>query len=69
MPGRVLKPEDFERFHKGGQYRPQLGFQPHSGYRGNKDAGPANRMIRLEGEGVMVVSSHGRQYCMTPMSC
>ncbi|XP_052767094.1 5'-3' exoribonuclease 2-like isoform X2 [Mya arenaria] len=58
MPDHVLKPEDFERFKQGGNfrgnyrgnsrgnYRPQLGFQPHSGYRGNKDAGPANRMIR-----------------------
>ena len=30
-----------------GGYRPQLGFTPDSGYRGRRDMGPANRMIRL----------------------
>ncbi|XP_052269365.1 5'-3' exoribonuclease 2-like isoform X3 [Dreissena polymorpha] len=48
MTDRVLKPEDFDRFQRGGQYRPQLGFQPNSGYRGHKDMGPANRMISDE---------------------
>lgn len=46
FPDRVLKPEDFDRRHPGQQYRPQLGFTPGSGYRDNKDTGPANRMIR-----------------------
>lgn len=45
-PPRALKPEDFAKFNKGQQYRPQLGFTPSSGYRGSKDLGPANRMIR-----------------------
>ncbi|XP_060564617.1 5'-3' exoribonuclease 2-like isoform X3 [Ruditapes philippinarum] len=45
MPDKVLKPEDFDKFNRGNQYRPQLGFQRDSGYRGRRDMGPANRMI------------------------
>lgn len=46
FPGRVLKPEDFDRNNSGQRFRPQLGFTPNSGYRDNKDTRPANRMIR-----------------------
>ncbi|XP_067941376.1 5'-3' exoribonuclease 2-like [Watersipora subatra] len=59
LPAATLKPEDLQvdnRGNYGGRgrgrgrgrgdsYRPQLGFTPNSGYRTNKDAGPANRML------------------------
>ena len=48
FPDRVLKPEDFEMMNqgRGRGYRPQIGFTRGSGYRGSKDMGPANRMVR-----------------------
>ena len=56
LPDPTLKPEDLQVDNRGnyggrgrgrgrGGYRPQLGFTPNSGYRQNKDAGPANRML------------------------
>ncbi|VDI83646.1 5'-3' exoribonuclease 2 [Mytilus galloprovincialis] len=47
MPERVLKPEDFDQRNRGKSWMPQLGFQKHSGYRGDrKDSSAANRMLR-----------------------
>ncbi|KAF6021541.1 XRN2 [Bugula neritina] len=55
LPAATLKPEDLQKDNRGnygnqrgrgrGGYRPQLGFTPNSGYRQNKDSGPANRML------------------------
>ncbi|XP_022087576.1 5'-3' exoribonuclease 2-like isoform X2 [Acanthaster planci] len=47
-PGKVLKPEDFDRVNRGGgRYRPQLGFQRDSGYRGGSFSSmTAQRTIR-----------------------
>ncbi|XP_045174947.2 5'-3' exoribonuclease 2-like isoform X2 [Mercenaria mercenaria] len=59
MPERALKPEDFEKFNRNQQYRPQLGFQKDSGYRGRRDMGPANRMIR-GGANIGPPSSYGQ---------
>ncbi|KAL4237918.1 5'-3' exoribonuclease 2 [Mactra antiquata] len=59
MPDKVLKPEDFDKFHRNQQYRPQLGFKPDSGYRGRKDMGPANRMIR---SGAAIPPPFGNSY-------
>lgn len=48
MPERVLKPEDFDQRNRGKSWMPQLGFQKHSGYRGDrKDSSAANRMLRF----------------------
>ena len=53
MPAPTLKPGDWNPNsgrgrggRGGGGWRPQLGFQPNSGYRDNKDMGSAMRMIR-----------------------
>ncbi len=46
-PAKVLKPEDFNQHHPGQRYRPQLGFQKNSGYRGgNFSSASAQRTVR-----------------------
>ncbi|CAG5126627.1 unnamed protein product, partial [Candidula unifasciata] len=46
MPPPTIKPGDWNNKNPNQRYRPQLGFQPNSGYRDNKDPTAALRMIR-----------------------
>ncbi|BFZ12305.1 hypothetical protein BsWGS_15345 [Bradybaena similaris] len=46
MPPPTLKPDDWNSRNPNQRFRPQLGFQPNSGYRDNKDPTAALRMIR-----------------------
>ncbi|GFO50503.1 hypothetical protein PoB_007700800 [Plakobranchus ocellatus] len=61
MPPPTLKPEDWNNRNPGQRYRPQLGFQPHSGYRNNTDMSSAHRMI-MSSAGI-----HGQGLMPTPM--
>lgn len=61
MPPPTLKPEDWNSQNPGQRYRPQLGFQPHSGYRHSKDMSSAHRMI-MSSAGI-----HGQAMMPTPM--
>ncbi|GFR62384.1 5'-3' exoribonuclease 2 [Elysia marginata] len=61
MPPPTLKPEDWNNRNPGQRYRPQLGFQPHSGYRNSKDMSSAHRMI-MSSAGI-----HGQAMMPTPM--
>nr|KAI8740342.1 5'-3' exoribonuclease 2 [Biomphalaria glabrata] len=62
MPPPTLKPDDWNSKNPGQRYRPQLGFQPHSGYRDNKDMSAANRLIRntagMGGQGYVMSSQN-----------
>ncbi|KAH9503017.1 5'-3' exoribonuclease 2, partial [Bulinus truncatus] len=60
MPPPTLKPDDWNSRNPNQHYRPQLGFQPNSGYRNNKDMSAANRLIRntagMGGQGYVMSS-------------
>lgn len=46
LPEPTLKPQDWNQNNNGQQYRPYLGFNRDDGYRPNKDASVANRMLQ-----------------------
>uniref|UniRef100_A0A0B7BM97 Xrn1 helical domain-containing protein n=1 Tax=Arion vulgaris TaxID=1028688 RepID=A0A0B7BM97_9EUPU len=46
MPAPTLKADDWNNKNPNQRYRPQIGFQPNSGYRDNKDMSAAKNMIR-----------------------
>lgn len=60
FPNKSLKAEDFNQNNPNKPYRPQLGFQRGSGYRGDKDISAAIRMIRntsgMQGQGFVMSS-------------
>ncbi|XP_012934776.1 5'-3' exoribonuclease 2 [Aplysia californica] len=62
MPAPTLKPGDWNSRNQGQRYRPQLGFQPNSGYRDNKDMSSAMRMVRnatgMGGQGFVMSSQN-----------
>ncbi|XP_076463932.1 5'-3' exoribonuclease 2-like isoform X2 [Babylonia areolata] len=70
FPARTLKPEDFDKKYPNQPYRPQLGFQPQSGYRQNADVSTAIRMIRnttgMHGQGFVMSSQSMRPSFVPP---